>query len=82
MAYTMPVAPETVTNREMIRTIAKVLHRPILLPPVPGFLLKLLLGEMGSLVLEGSRVSSEKIQRTGFVFRYNTLGKALEAIIN
>lgn len=76
------VAPETVTNREMIRTIAKVLHRPILLPPVPGFLLKLLLGEMGSLVLEGSRVSSEKIQRTGFVFRYNTLGKALEAIIN
>lgn len=68
---------QPVTNREFTRTIAAVLKKPMWLPPVPAFVLKLLLGEMAGMVLNGSRVSSEKIQRAGFTFRFTDLHSAL-----
>ena len=75
------VGPYPVTNRELTKAIGRVLHRPVILPPVPGFLLKLVLGEMADLVLKGSRVSSEKIQAAGFTFQFNTLEEALENLL-
>lgn len=75
------VAPHPVTNKEFTRTCAKVLHKPILLPNVPAFLLKLLLGEMADLVLKGVKVSSEKIQSTGFQFNYTELDDALRDLL-
>lgn len=71
------VTPTPVTNREITRAIAKALHRPLLLPPVPGFVLKLMLGEMADLVLYGSKVSADKIQQTGFTYTYSDLDKAI-----
>lgn len=68
---------QPVTNREFTRTVAAVLKKPMWLPPVPAFVLKLLLGEMAGMVLNGSRVSSEKIQRAGFTFRFTDLHSAL-----
>lgn len=66
-----------VTNRQLTHAIAKSLHRPLWLPAVPGFVLKLFLGEMANLVLSGSNVTSNKIKEGGFSFTFNTLEKAL-----
>jgi len=71
-------APEAVTNREFMKTVAKALGRPILLPPIPKFFLKFLLGEMVSMAVEGSRVSSKKIQDSGFNFEFDKLENALK----
>jgi len=55
---------------ELTKKIAKHYSRPIFLPPVPGFVLKLLLGEGSSLVLNGYPTSNNKIKETGFEFKY------------
>jgi len=70
--------PQPATNREMTQTIAGMLHKPLWLPPVPGFALRLLVGEMAAMVLNGSRVSPAKIEETGFRFQYPELRPALE----
>ena len=59
------VAPNTVTQKELVKSISKAVSRPILLPAVPRFVLKLILGEMSTLVLESQRVSSKKIENLG-----------------
>jgi NAD dependent epimerase/dehydratase family enzyme len=61
----------------MTEAIAKTLKKPLWLPAVPGFVLKLVLGEMATLVTTGSKVSPEKIQKAGFVFQFNELEDAL-----
>ena len=57
--------------------IANAVHKPIIFPAIPSFILKLLLGEMADLVLRGSKVSSEKIQRAGFKFAFENVDDAL-----
>ena len=74
------VAPEQVTNEQFIRTLAKVTRHRLLMPKVPAFLLRWIFGEMAIIVLEGSRVSGEKIQKQGFIFGYSELNKALVSI--
>lgn len=71
------VAPTPVSNEELTKTIAKILDKPILFPKVPAFVLKLALGEMADIALRGSKVSSEKIEKTGFRFKFPDLKKAL-----
>jgi uncharacterized protein len=72
------VADEANTNKSLTKVIAKVLHRPLFLPNIPSFLLKIIFGEMSCLVLEGSRASNRKIKDAGFVFKYNKLDDAVE----
>ena len=74
------VSPEHTTNIELTKEIAKVVSRKILLPNIPKFVMKLLFGEMSSILLEGSRVSSEKIVKKGFNFKYKDLEAALNNI--
>lgn len=71
------VAPNPVTNQEFTETLAEVLHRPLVLPKVPAFGLKLALGEMSEIVLASQRVSAEKVLAQGFRFEYPTLREAL-----
>lgn len=71
-----------VTNRELTRAIAKTLHKPLWLPAVPAFALRLFLGEMSYLVLYGSNVSSSKIRETGFTFGFDNLNDALNDLLN
>jgi len=75
------VSPSPVSNRALTKAIARVLHRPLILPPIPGFLLKFLLGEMADLVLRGAKVSAEKIIRKGYVFKFTDIDKALEDLL-
>jgi uncharacterized protein (TIGR01777 family) len=71
------VAPGPVTNAQLTKAIAKQLHRPLWLPNVPAFLLKMLLGEMSTIVLGGAKVSSQKIEGAGFSFTYIDVAAAL-----
>jgi uncharacterized protein len=75
------VGPYAVTNRALTRAIAKVLHKPMFLPSIPAFILKLIIGEMANIVLGGSKVSSSKIQQAGFSFQFDTLEKALRDLL-
>ncbi|SHG17161.1 TIGR01777 family oxidoreductase [Flagellimonas flava] len=72
------VAPNPVTQSKMIRTLGKVLDRPIWLPNIPKFVMKGLLGEMSYLLFASQRVSSKRIEKKGFDFRYPNLEAALE----
>ena len=72
------VAPQHITNGDLIKAIAKILGKPLILPNLPSFVLKLALGEMGDAVLNGSRISSEKIVKTGFTFQYPSITSALQ----
>ena len=74
------VAPHPVTNQEFTETLAQVLHRPLLLPKVPAFGLKLAMGEMSEIVLGSQRVSADKVLAQGFTFEYPHLREALEAL--
>ncbi len=71
-------APNPVTMREFCRTLGKVLRRPSW-APVPGFALRLLLGEMADMLLTGQRVLPAKASSLGYTFRYPTLPEALQA---
>ncbi len=75
------VAPNPVSNRELTKQIAKVLKRPLWLPPVPGFVVKLIAGEVAELVLKGGKISSQKIQEAGFEFQFKTVDAALQELL-
>ena len=75
------VGPRPVTNRELTRTTARVLRRPVFLPNVPAFALKLALGELSSVVLGGNRVSSQKIEDAGFEHKFNKIEVALADLL-
>lgn len=76
------VAPQPVTNLEFNKRLAAALGRPFFLPKIPAFLLKLLLGEMSELVLASQRCSNERLELSGFVFRFGSLEKALDDLLN
>ncbi len=69
-----------VTNKDLTKKTAKALKKPLWLPNVPSFVLRAVFGEMGRLILEGSRASAKKIKSAGFQFKYNTLRDALRNI--
>lgn len=70
-----------VTNRDLTKAIAHVLHRPFFLPRVPSFALRLFLGEMADIVLKGSKLSAEKIKASGFKFAHDDLKAALNDLL-
>lgn len=74
-------APLPVKMKELGKTIGKVLRRPHWFP-VPSFLMRLAMGEMSMLVIEGQRVLPEKLLNAGFHFSYETIDDALENIFN
>jgi uncharacterized protein (TIGR01777 family) len=61
--------PTHITNFQLSKELAKIFKKPFFMPAVPAFVIKMLFGEMATIVLNGSRVSSEKIQNAGFVFK-------------
>ena len=71
------VAPQHQTSITFSKTLAESIKKPYLGIGVPGFMLKLLFGELAVILLEGSRISTKKIEKNGFSFRFKTLKKAL-----
>lgn len=75
------VAPNPVQNKKMTKMIAAKLESPLWLPNIPAFALKLLLGEMAVVVLEGQLVSSHKIEELGYQFKFYNLENALQDLL-
>lgn len=73
-------APNPVTNRDFTRSLGKALRRPTLFP-VPGFMLRLALGEFGSILLYSQRVVPEALTGLGYSFRFSDLDTALQDIL-
>lgn len=74
-------APDFVNNKMLTEKIALHLGKTIWLPNIPKLIIKTMLGEMSLLALEGSRISSEKIQASGFQFQYRNINEALSDIL-
>lgn len=73
-------SPMPVRNKDLARALGRVLHRPSFMP-APGFMVKLVLGEFGSVILQGQKVLPRRLLESGFVFAYPDIGKALENLI-
>ena len=74
------VAPGAVTMKQFCGSIGRILHRPSWLP-VPGFALRVALGELGTLMTTGQHVTPAKALSRGYVFQYPKLEPALRAIM-
>ena len=72
-------APENLSQAQFSRVAATVLRRPHGFP-TPGWPMRLALGEQADLLLEGQRVAPERLQQTGFAFRYARLDEALRSL--
>jgi uncharacterized protein (TIGR01777 family) len=74
-------APNPATNAQLSHTLGRVLHRPAVLP-VPGVALRLLYGEMASIILTGQRAIPARLQELGYGFRYTELEPALRDVLS
>jgi uncharacterized protein (TIGR01777 family) len=74
-------SPNPVRNREMTQTLAKALGKPLFLPAVPSFVLRLMLGEFGDILLKGQRVYPGRLMEEGFDFRFSEIEEALKDIV-
>ncbi len=75
------VGPELVNLKEFCTVLGQVIHRPSWMR-IPAFVLKFLLGEMSSLLLDGQHIVPEKLQKLGYQFKYATVSDALKEILN
>lgn len=74
-------APESVDNKGFTQSLGRILGKPILPVPVPGFLLRLAMGERADLVLEGSRVHPKALLELDYAFKFPHLEPALRDIL-
>jgi len=74
------VAPNPATNAQLTQAVAKQFHKPLWAPNVPTFVLKLILGEMSTIVLGSTKVSAQKIEDAGFRFKFTEVSAALKEI--
>ena len=75
------VSSEHHTNYSFSQSVAKIYKRPLLPIGAPKFILKAILGEMSTIVLNGSRISANKIKKLDFKFHYEKLEDALKSLI-
>jgi uncharacterized protein (TIGR01777 family) len=75
------VAPNPVTNKKLTQVIAKTLGKPLILPKVPSFALKLILGDMSTIVMESQKVCADKIRESGFVFEHTRIEETIPSIL-
>lgn len=73
-------APHPVTNQRLTKVIGKNLQRPTF-ATMPAFALKIIVGEMATMLLTGQRVRPKKLEESGFNFEYPTIDEALEDLI-
>jgi len=74
-------APEPVTNLEFTKALGKAMARPTFMPPVPGFIIRLVKGEFGTVLLKGQRVFPKKLSDAGFHFRFPQISDALQDLL-
>ncbi|MFC2028896.1 TIGR01777 family oxidoreductase [Chloroflexota bacterium] len=75
------VAPKPATNEEIGRTIARILKRPYWLP-IPSIFLKILFGEMSTLVIDGQYAIPDKLMASNYHFKFSNIDDALKEILS
>jgi uncharacterized protein (TIGR01777 family) len=75
-------ASESTTNYVFSKQLATSLHKPFFVPNLPGFILKLALGKRANVLLEGSRVSNQKLINCGFEFKFPLISLALNDLVS
>ena len=75
------VSPNPVTQKEFSKSLAKAMSRPFFLPPVPKFLIRLVAGEMSTLVFNSQNVSASKLTDKGYQFIYPDLLPAMKSLL-
>lgn len=75
------VAPSHNNLGEISKLAARKIQRPIWLPPIPSFVVKLLFGERSLLLLGSQKVSAKKLVNQDFKFLYSDLNKALDSLL-
>jgi len=73
-------SPNPIRNRGLAKALGKVLSRPSFLT-VPAFMLRVVLGDFGSVLVEGQRVVPTKLLKHGFVFQYPEIMGALQEVM-
>ncbi|MCF8084821.1 MAG: TIGR01777 family oxidoreductase [Deltaproteobacteria bacterium] len=73
-------APHPVTNKEMTQVLAEVLNRPAVMPAMPAFAVRSLMGESSSLYLKGQKVLPRRLTEAGFSFQFPELKGALSGL--
>jgi len=76
------VAPHPVTNAALTKAIATILKKPLFMPNIPKFVMKLILGEMHELLFTNKNLSPQKAIDQGFGFQFPTAEKALINILS
>jgi hypothetical protein len=74
-------APNPVSNRELSNALGRVLRRPAIVP-LPGFVLRIALGEVANLVLDGQHVTPGRALAQGFSFRFSEIEPALRDVLD
>ena len=74
--------PEPVTNRAFTKALGKALGKPTFLPAVPGFVLRMMKGDFGDVLLKGQRVIPKKLVDAGYLFRFPRVADALSDLVN
>ena len=75
-------SPNPVRNKDLARTLGRVLRRPAIAPPVPRFVLWLIMGELSSLVVKGQRVVPNVLQEEGFHLQFPKIQNALKDLLS
>ena len=71
------ITPNPVSNQELTSVIAKTLKKPLFLPNIPQFMMKLLLGEMSYLLFSSKNLSTQKIIGKGFKYKFPKIKEAI-----
>jgi len=73
-------SPEPVQNKTIEKKLAEMIHRPDWIR-TPAFLLRMMLGEMSTIILDGQKVYPKRLQEAGFTFEFDELKKALDNLL-
>lgn len=74
-------SPYPVRNKDLTKILGEVLQKPTLFPPVPEFMLRILLGEFAKVLVKGQKVIPKKLSESGYQFRFPTLKEALQDLL-
>ena len=74
------VAPNPVTNSKLVKKISECLGRPLWLPNIPRFVMRVLFGEMSYILYSSQRVGSKKLEDEGFVFDFTNIFTAINQL--
>jgi uncharacterized protein (TIGR01777 family) len=74
-------APNPVRNEELTKALAHVLGKPAFMPAVPGFMVKMTMGEFGAVLLKGQKVMPKHLLALGYPFRFPRIEAALQDLL-